>query len=199
MSKRNWKKYLLEGILIVFSVMLALFLNKTVERIETNNQRDQAIANIRAELENNLSVVERWTRQHEFVAGRVNRLLEGKNDSLRKQMLNSSIFNIGVLTDNRSIIDANLSNTAWETAKTTQIINEFDFETVQLLTSTYSLQELIMDQTIPEILSLYFDRETHDPGKLDGTLVQFKLRFEELLGQERLITDVYRGAVAKLE
>lgn len=199
MKLSNWKKYILEGMLIVFSVLFALFLNKTAERIETNNQRDKAIANIRAELEKNLTTIERWIGQHEQVADRVNQIIEGKNDTLRNQLLNSPMFNIGVLTNYQSIIDANLSDTAWETAKSTQIINEFDFETVQLLTSIYSLQEMIMDETIPEILSLYFDRETHDLGRLDGTLIQFKLRFEELVGQERLITDVYPDAIENLK
>lgn len=185
--------------LIIFSVLLALFLNQLVENAKTRNQKNKARTNIQAELQRNLDIVNTWNKHHQAVLNRMQQIIEGENDSLLTALKNGPAFNIGVLTGDRSIIDANLSNTAWETAKSTRIIAEFDFETAQLLTSVYTLQDLIVSKSLDRIITTYFDRATHDLSNLDLTLVQFKLEFQELAGQEYLLAQLYEEALNKLE
>ena len=96
-------------------------------------------------------------------------------------------------------MDAFLTNTAWETAKTTQVISEFDFETIRSLTFVYDMQEVITEKTMIKILDYYFDREAHNLEQLEPTLIQFQLRFSELVGQEALIQDFYDKAINRLE
>lgn len=199
MRKKTWRPYLFEGILIIFSVLLALFLNQLVENRKVRNLKNKARENIQTELQRNLEIINDWGKHHQAVSDRVQEIIDGKNDSLRNALKSDQGFNIGVLTGNKSIIDANLSNTAWETAKSTQIISEFDFETAQLLTSTYTLQDILINTSLDRVVTTYFDRETHDLSNLDLTLIQFKLAFQELAGQEYLLAELYEEAINKLE
>ena len=198
MKSKTWKNYLFEGALIVFSVMLALFLNQIVENINTSRDKEKAISHITAELQRNLEIVEEWAVIHNRMKSRTDSIINGQNAELRNQLLDESILNLGVLTGGESIVNSSLSNTAWETAKATRIINEFEFETVELLTGVYSLQELVFNNTIMKLTDTFFERETHDPELLEGTLLQLQLRFTELVGQETVLIEAYRDAIRQL-
>lgn len=199
MQRKKWKNYLLEGTLIVFSVMLALFLNQVVENIDTYRQKENAINRITVELERNLNVLENWLEVHDQMRLRTEQIITGENDSLKQQLMDQSFFNLQILTGDRSFIDSNLSNTAWETAKSTDIVNEFDFETLEKLTDVYTLQELVFNHTIQGISKIFFERETHNLKNIDATLIQFQLRFSELVGQERLLIEYYRKVIDGLK
>ena len=182
MQRKTWKNYLFESILIVFSVMLALFLNQVVENINTTKQKEKAIERISTELERNLAVLENWIDIHNNMKNRTEQIIAGESDSLKQQLLEQPNFNLILLTGGQSIIDSNLSSSAWEIAKSTRVVNEFDFDTVEMLTGVYALQDVIFNQTLQDISSTYFERETHDLDNLDATLIQFQLKFTELVG-----------------
>lgn len=99
----------------------------------------------------------------------------------------------------KPIVDELLSNTAWETAKSTDIIQEFDYHTVQVLTEAYSMQELIMEKTLLKVVDLYFDRRTQRTENMDETLIQMRLTTRELYGQESLLLDLYSAALKTLQ
>ena len=109
-----------------------------------------------------------------------------------------SALNMGIITGGESLVDAFLVDTAWESAKATGIISEFDFQVTQELTRVYALQKVILDRTLASILDFYFDTETHDMSNIDRVLVQFQLRFWELTGQEILISNLYARAIDEL-
>ena len=52
-------------------------------------------------------------------------------------------------------------------------------------------QELISEKTIGKILDYYFEPSTHRMEDIDAILIQFQLRFNELVGQERLMAYLY--------
>ncbi len=52
-NKVDFKKYLGEGVLIFFSVLFALFINKTYEKAKTNRNKNNAIKQIKTELIDN--------------------------------------------------------------------------------------------------------------------------------------------------
>ena len=51
--KIDFKKYFGEGLLIVFSVLFALFINKTYEDAKINKDKNNALKQIKAELIDN--------------------------------------------------------------------------------------------------------------------------------------------------
>lgn len=196
---KNLKKYFVEGLLIVFSVLFALLINKLFEDHKTNEKKQVAIESIRKELYRNSSILNNWKVQHLEIRNRLNEIIEGKNDSLKSELLKYNYLNLGVLTNNEVLIDAIMTNTAWESAQSTGIIAEFDFETTQKLTYVYSMQDVLVNRTISKILDYYFDTNAHNMENIDLSLVQFQLRFSELTGQEELMTNLYIEALRETE
>lgn len=197
--KPTFKKYIAEGLLIVFSVLFALFINKTAEQYQTNQKKEIARAGMLKELYRNQGILKTWEQKHIKIRDKISGVIEGRNDSIRNVMMKFPFFNFGVLTENEPLIDAILTNTAWESAKTTGIIAEFDYETIQKLTYVYAMQETLTERTIMKILDYYFDTDSHDVNHLDKTLIQFQLRFWELTGQEELMITLYEDAIKEIE
>lgn len=195
----RFKKYLGEGLLIVFSVLFALFIDYIVEHRNLERQKQTALNGIRNELDRNSKIVSSWRIQHHRIKDRLDSLLTGKNDSLLQVMGEESYLNLGLLMNEQSLIAAVLSDTAWESAKSTNIIAQFDFETLERLTSAYKMQHIVSDETIKSILNLYFSREAHEMQHLEGNLFQLQLRFTELVGQEYLMEELYKVAINSLE
>jgi hypothetical protein len=197
--KNTLKKYLIDGVLIVFSVLFALFINNLAENIKVNKQKRVAIKSIQKELERNAEIMKSWHPRHKATMEKINDILEGRNDSLKNEFFKYQFLNLSLLTEDESLMDAFLTSTAWETAKTTQIISEFDFETTQYLTFVYRMQKVITEKSMMKILDYYFDREAHNLEQLEPTLIQFQLRFSELVGQEAVIQDFYEEAINHLK
>lgn len=197
--KTNIKKYVGEGFLIVFSVLFALFINKSFESYQTYNKKEVAKASILKELYRNEAILKNWKERHVDIRNRITEVIEGKNDSIKIELQKSDYLNLGILTNNESLIDAILTKTAWESAKTTGIIAEFNYETIQKLTHVYAMQEVLTEKTVAKILDYYFDTEAHDMQQIDKTLIQFQLRFWELTGQEELMASLYKEAIEQMQ
>lgn len=198
MKNSAYKKYIVEGVLIVFSVLFALFINKMFDDYKTRQKKAIAIESIHKELKKNAAILVNWKAKHIPIRNRITDVLEGRNDSLRSELLQYEFLNLGLLTNNESLIDAILTDTAWESAKSTGIISEFDFDTTQKLTHVYSMQEVLTEKTIIKILDYYFDTGAHNMEEIDQILIQFQLRFWELIGQEELLTTLYQEAIDEL-
>lgn len=192
---KNIKNYFAEGLLIVFSVLFALFINKLFDDYKTNKKKTIAIESIQKELYRNSSILGNWKERHIKIRNRITEIVEGRNDSLKAEILKNEFLNLGLLTNNESLIDAILTSTAWESAKSTGIISEFDFETTQKLTHVYSMQEVLTERTMAKILDYYFDTSAHNMENIDQILIQFQLRFRELTGQEELMVNLYNEAI----
>jgi len=179
-------KFFGDSLLIVFSVLFALFIN-----YKTKQAKEVALEGIRSELERNRSIVTEWTGRHGTVRNRISSLVRRQNDSLRQEMLKYPFLNFGVLTDNQVLVDDLLTNTAWESTKTTGLIAEFDFETIQKLTSIYSMQDLTVNRTILGIVDFYYDRGNQNVKELDAIMLQLMLRFYDLTSKEETLLILY--------
>jgi hypothetical protein len=162
-------------------------------------KKEVAIESIKKELNRNALIVKDWKARHIIIRDRIVSINNGDLDSIKSELLQNKYFDLGVLTNQESLIDNTLTKTAWESAKSTGIIAEFDFNTIEILTQVYSLQDLITDKTIGELLNVIFDIETHNLDNLDQTLIQFQLRFWELTGQEELMVYLYEDSLKKIE
>lgn len=199
MSVSKFKKYLGEGTLIIFSVLFALFINKAFESYQTHKRKEVALESITKELYRNQAILKRWKDKHVAIRDRLTELTSGKNDSLRQVLARKNFLDLGLLTDNESLIDAFLTNTAWESAKHTGVVAEFDFEITQKLTHVYDMQNVLTERTLAKILDYYFDNSSHEIENLDQILIQFQLRFWELSGQEILMVTLYEEALKALQ
>ncbi|MCE7993340.1 MAG: hypothetical protein HEP71_15245 [Roseivirga sp.] len=182
MKKPELKRLTREGLMIVFSVLFALFISQLVDDNKTRRQKDQALDHIFKELETNKGTLERWIAKHGKIESDISRMIEDPNDSMRLVLTQSPRLDFGVITS--TFIDALLGDTAWEAAKSTQIISEFDFNLVEDLTRIYGLQKIIMNNTVEKFSDVYFDRASHEPANLESTLIQLQLVMNEIVGQE---------------
>ncbi len=192
------KKYLAESLLIVFSVLFALFINNMAEDRQTNKRRNIALESIKKELQRNSGVIQHWKSNHAEMLTRIEAVVDGDRDSLLRELSQSDFLDLSLITGGQSLVDAFITNTAWETAKTTGILEEFDFETTQKLTLVYAMQDILMNQTLKNILDFYFDLDTHQLANRKAVLIQFQLRFQEIVGQENLLEQLYQDALTTL-
>lgn len=191
MSGLNFGKYTKDALLIVFSILLALMIDKSVESWQTRKRKNSAKEAIQLELRRNEEIVKAMHETHLAILKRIDDLFV--NDSLRKALRGNAYFDFGTMTDKKSIAPEFASNTAWETARTTGIITEFDYAEIESLTRIYAQQDIVFKGTLMSIVDVLFQRETNDMKNLDATLVQFKLRFEEISAQEATLLWLYEG------
>lgn len=189
--------HLIQAILIFASVLLAFYITKVSDNYKTSKKKEVALENIRKELNRNLATVEIWQKKHVKIANRINDIAEGKNDSLKTELLKHDFFNLGILLNNEGLIDEFIYNTAWETSKTTGIISEFDFETTQDLNNVYFSQKNLLDG-VTSITDLFFNIETHRMENFDAILFQFRLRFGELIGREQFAKHLYEKSIISI-
>lgn len=197
-------KYIYEGVLIIFSVLFALFINKLYEDHKTEKDKETALLAIEAEIEKNQEVIDGWLESHRTIQEKLTHMVtvpgEGTviKDSLREKMREYNFFNLGFLTE-ENLVQSMPQRTAWDTARNTGIIKEFSFEEIELLTNVYGLQEAMVEETLQRLLNVYFSRESHQYERFDETLLQFMLCFHELTGQERLMLALYEKTLKQMK
>lgn len=64
MAMKKVKNYFAEGLLIVFSVLFALFINKLFDDYKTNTRKAIAIESIQKELYQNAAILDNWREHH---------------------------------------------------------------------------------------------------------------------------------------
>lgn len=186
--KVQTKKLFVDGALIVFSVLFALFISQVVENKKAEREKEQALAYIYQELEDNQKILGRWIYTHGEIRDRLRRMVANPGDSIRQQLETSPRMDFEIITNGQVLIDALLTETAWEAAKATGVASGFDFENVQQLTRVYGLQRILMDNTTGKFLDVYMDRQTHEKEHLETTLIQLSLVMDEMVGQEHTLS-----------
>ena len=197
-NKMNFKKYLGEGLLIVFSVLFALFINKTYENVKTNADKNNALKQIKAELLDNQKTLNDWMADHNAILENLDHYIESKNDSIQISAKNKSYIPVQIILDNKNLITKPLSNSAWNSAQSIGIISEFDFKTLQNISETYELQQFIMDTSIEKIAERLILKSSDIENTRD-VLIETKFRFLNLRGQEYRLEQLYKETIEMLE
>ena len=197
-------KYISESLMIVFSVLFALFINQLAQNYAKHKDKKIAQNNIVEELKNNEKIVKDWVKNHQKILNNLKDLTEDKNDSLKNLLVKNKFFELGMLNGNNSLTKEFPVSTAWETTKSTGIISEFEFEKIQVLTETYTQQNLILMQTFQKINDEYFSNLQHQPlsnyeNHIDQKSLQYFYLFRELVGQEKFLLDYYENILGKLD
>ncbi|WP_422359258.1 hypothetical protein [Reichenbachiella sp.] len=195
MAKKHFGKHIREGVLIIFSVLFALFINKTAENHKTNQKKEIAIESIHKELYRNYWTIKRWNEQHAAIIARLDSLSSGLKPELELKLKQSDFFNMNLLIENGGLINSMLISSAWEAAKETGIFSEFDYELLQSITKAYDFQETLTDETIPKIMDTYFSKDAHRMEEIDLTLILFQLQMYQLYGHETLLLSFYDESI----
>ena len=198
MKNMSLKKYIIDGLLIVFSVLFALAINKLAENYQTKKRKNIALNSIKMELKNNSKIIKEWNQTHQEIKQKLDEILAGKNDSLNSKIIEGNRLHFETLTS-KPFINSLMSNTAWKTAQTTGIISEFDFETIQKLTFVYNLQNIITEKSSMKIIEMLYDRRIMKIDEKNTLLIELNTRISDLVGQEQGLEYLINDAIKNLK
>ena len=189
------KKLFSDSALIIFSVLFALFINECRSSAVERGKTAKMLANIETEITNNQVILKKWKSYHEDVLQNIQKAYE--QDSLEATFFPEEHFILYKVAPN-GIIQATLTNIAWEIGKQNNISSRIDFEKSLVLYEAYD-QQAIIGQTIDLIIEHLTNREILRKELLQESVFLLADGFNELTGQEGVLLRDYENALKVLK
>ena len=172
---RNWKEYMGESVMIIFSVLLALFVTEFINKLHERENTRSLLNNIIVELNHNKKAIQEMQVYNLQVLKKIDSALLNKD--LKAQLVSNDEFHLKVIAP-QGVLYRYLDNEAWTVAKNNNIMSKIDIESVSILTKIYEDQDRI-GKVEDEVAGIIFDRASRDPKQVHLTLL--------------LIRDIYHG------
>ena len=172
---RNWKEYLGESVMIIFSVLLALFVTEFINKLHERENTRSLLNNIIVELNHNKKAIQEMQVYNLQVLNKIDSALVKNN--LQDELVSNDEFHLKVIAP-QGVLYRYLDNEAWTVAKNNNIMSKLDIESVSILTKIYEDQDRI-GKVEDEVAGIIFDRASRDPKQVHLTLL--------------LIRDIYHG------
>ena len=196
MTKQNIAKLVIESLLIVFSVLLALFLNEYLNTRKAQKVKENALARVVSELEANQATVKEWAPYHNEVLGNIKKAL--RNDSIKNTLKTPQGVEFWNLMPN-GVVQQLIDDAAWQALKSSSAFSDLSFDTVLSLSKVYKLEKVGVESTIKSILEIINARESLHEENLQDTLVLLGKGFNELVAQELFLLDQYEKTLNELD
>ena len=194
-TKENLARYTLEAILIVFSVLLALFLDSSIQDRREARKVNEIVNHIASEMESNLSIVDEWLPYHRSVMREIDRYLA--SEELQKSLLLPNSIDYGRLMD-RGLMQDFYSTSSWQIAQQSEVTSGIDFDLASKISRAYVSQQNV-NLTIQRFSDFFFDRQAHDPDQLVNSLRILRNLLQELSGQQNVLQHHYRAALQAVD
>ncbi|MBS1599701.1 MAG: hypothetical protein JST75_15855 [Bacteroidetes bacterium] len=172
-SKRDWKEYVGESLLIIFSVVLALILTELVNKANENKQIKELIRNVRDELVHNSSDVKKQYDYHQTVLQKIDSALS--HPDFAKQIITNNEFHLELIVDH-GILYGNIEDVAWQLARSRNIYSHLGIQTLSLLTAIYDDQYKIT-KVEDEIGKIILNPDSRKPENIRLTLLLIRDNF----------------------
>ncbi len=172
---RDWKEYLGESFLIIFSVILALVLTEYINSRHEKSQTRELLNNIKEELISNRQFEVDIYAYQKMVLKNIDSALKSK--SFQQKILSNDEFHLDYLAP-EGVVNHDLNTVAWDVAKSHDITTKASFALIVKLTDTYNNQARI-DKVEEKVASVILSRESRKPENIRETLM--------------LMRDNYRG------
>jgi hypothetical protein len=164
---RDWKEYVGESLLIVFSVFLALFFTEVINSQHEKNETKELIRNIRVELIRNKQYTAEQYAYDQKVLKSIDSALA--NPDLQKRIISNDEFHLNYIAP-AGVLYRYLDNIAWDVAKSHNILSKIDFKEASLLTRIYEEQLRIM-KVEDEVAKVMFNPESRKNQNAHSTLM----------------------------
>lgn len=194
-QKFNWKVVLVEALMIVLSVLLALFINEWKSNSNELKNTNTVMENISAEIKSNQTLVENFIPYHKTVLEKIQ--VAALKDSLLTTFLKNGYFEISSIAP-RGIKQGDFQNIAWLIAKEERISNRISFEESQLIFSAYEQQARVL-KTMERIIKFLGSREIHREELIEESIIVLALEWNEMITQEEELVLRYSQALKKLK
>ena len=172
---RNWKEYMGESVMIIFSVLLALAVTEFINKLHEGENTRSMLKNIIVELNHNKKAIQEMQVYNLQVLKRIDSALLNKD--LQAQLVSNDEFHLKEIAP-QGVLYRYLDKEAWTVAKNDNIMSKIDIESVSILTKIYEDQDRI-GKVEDEVAGIIFDRASRDPKQVHQTLI--------------LIRDIYHG------
>jgi len=164
---RDWKEYLGESFLIMFSVLLALILTEYFSNLHEKRETRELLDNIKTELIHN-----KQAEQDQYVYQK--NVLKAIDSALRtpafqQKILISNEFHLNYIAPD-GVVNRDLSTVAWEIAKSHNITTKVSFKLIAKLTDIYANQARI-DKVEEKVANVLLSWESRKPENIRTTLL----------------------------
>jgi hypothetical protein len=164
---RDWKEYLGESFLIIFSVILALVLTEYFNNLHEKRDTKELLDNIKTELiDNKQKEQEQYTYQKNILKAIDSAL---NNPALQQKILSNGVLHLEYIAP-EGVVNRDLSSVAWEIAKSHSIMNKVDLKLVAKLTDIYANQTRI-DKVEEKVANVLLSWESRRPENIRTTLL----------------------------
>jgi len=176
----------------VFSVLFALFIDRMARNTETNQQKRKALARILQEVSETEKLIQQLISRHDSVIQNLDAAIGNQHHPVREQIARDSYLDYRLLANGKSLFPRYPSRTSWDAAKSTGIISEFDYETIEACEGVYGQQEIIVSNTLPKIVDDLFNL---DSSQVELKLIKFRSKFVEIRNQEKTLHGLLQEAI----
>jgi hypothetical protein len=193
---RDWKEYLGESLLIIFSVSLALILTELFTKLHEDRQTTDVLHQLREELIINKQSEEDQYQYHVKIMRNIDSALH--HPEYAQKFMHDGEIHLSVLVDS-GVLRHDLNIVAWEIAKQNNVFTKLDLPTYTLLTDIYDNQQKI-GKVEDEIGKVLLSVESRKPENLKTILILIRDDFFAWSVERgpRLIA-MYKEAIDKLE
>ena len=196
LTVRDWKEYLGESLLIIFSVLLALILTEYFTSLHEKQQTKEVVEQLRQELMKNKQAEGLQYVYHLQVLRNIDSALS--NPVFAKKFIDNGVMDLKVLAPD-GIKYRDLHAVAWQVAKQGNIGAKIDLDTYSLLTNIYDNQQLITNSE-QEVAKVLISWESRKPENLKTTLLLMKDNYHGwAVDRAPGLLQLYQQAIDKLE
>ena len=192
---RNWKEYLGESLLIVFSVALAIILTEVFTKIHEDRQTREILHQLRQELISNNDAEEIQYQYHLQVLHNIDSAL--LDEKYRKKFMDSGRIHLPVIAPH-GVIRKDLNDVAWQVAKENNIVSKLNLKTYSLLTDIYDNQQRIV-KSEDEIGKVLLSYDSRKPENAKTTLILMYDNYRAwAVDRAPALLDKYKKAIDEL-
>jgi len=164
---RNWKEYLGESLLIIFSVALALGLTEVINNINEDRRTKEVLHQLKEELITNKKAEQEQYAYHLQVLKNIDSALRYP-DFAQQFINNGEIHQTPIFPE--GLLRHDLNDVAWQIAKQSNIFSKIDLDIYSLLTDIYNNQDHIT-KSEEEIARVLLSYESRRPENLRLALI----------------------------
>lgn len=187
--KKSLPTFAIESLLIVFSILLAFFVNEWRETRSQKMRTAQALHNIETELSKNLESLESVLPYHNKIKIKLNALRTDPQTNAQPQ----SLFKLTLQAAPKSLMAPVLQNTAWETARATNALSQLDYDVIHKLATVYQTKKRGIDQTIPIIHNTVFNANSFDKSINPlPSLQHLFILISDMINQEKTLIHMHK-------
>ena len=126
------------------------------------------------ELSENEKLIQKMISLHDEVIQRLNAAIKNPNDTIVLRIAADGYLNYRLLARGESLFPRYPSRTAWDAAKSTGIISEFDYEIIEACEGAYGTQEMSSKRSSTIFGSV---SPTIDPSQMTQKLIKLRSKF----------------------